>query len=201
MFGSGLFPLSGCTLPISIGAKLPFYRRIVFEDLNLLLSLHGHEGDLTNSEEFAYAPRFGDAAAGRERWIAIKYVGDTANAIVGKVMKQGDQEGLRLFQVIINAQMCLDKWSQEPTPNGALMVSGCSLPIVAAVAADVTGVAAGEGAQPVGGEQVTAAYIDDSFLLFGRQGAVGEGDGEELIGSETAVVGFAAVCPGTSMMS
>ena len=94
-------------------------------------------------------------------------------------------DGLRL--VAVDAEIGPAEASDEPGPDGALVIGGVAAELVAVVPGAVAGVPGAQRAEAFGGEEL---FLDDGYdagLLLLRQGAKGQGDGEDLVGADGRV--------------
>src|SRR3954454_24674352 len=70
---------------------------------------------------------------------------------------------LRLIARAMNTHPSLDKWTGQPWPDGALMITTIALLYAALVIGTIAGLFWCEGTQPEGSPQPVAHLIDDSF--------------------------------------
>src|SRR5690606_17185422 len=89
--------------------------------------------------------------------------------------------------ILINTEMCIDKWPDQPCPYRALVIGVIALQWVTLITRCVTRFATRQAAQPMGGQQLTGAYIDDRFLLCGFQRTVWQRNRKQLIGSQAII--------------
>ena len=61
--------------------------------------------------------------------------------------------------------------TEQPAPDGALMIGRVAVAGAAAVMAGISGFARREAAQPVRGQEIPRANIDNRFLLLGSERA------------------------------
>ncbi len=107
--------------------------------------------------------------------------------MVGQVLQQRGQVAARRLCVPVDAQVGGDERADEPAPDRALVVGAVALAPVAAILADVGRIVGREGAQPVGGQQVAGASVNDRALPLGCQRGIGQGDGEQLVRPQAAI--------------
>ena len=97
--------------------------------------------DVPGTQEFGHAPGLGDAAAWSERWLAVEDLADAAHAVVSQMAEKRLQEGTRPLAVAVDPQMRRHERADQPGPDGALVIGRIPLPLVAAVAAEISRIA------------------------------------------------------------
>src|SRR5215471_19450295 len=97
------------------------------------------------------------------------------------------QEGSSQRRVTEHAQVCQGEGTQQPAPDGTLMICRIAFARAAAIARLKVRVAWCEAPQAVRSDQMLSAGTYDGTLLFERQRAFGQRNGENLIGPQRGV--------------
>ena len=129
---------------------------------------------MPSAEEFGDGPGLGDAGGRFERRFGVEDLGERTEAV------DVDGSGERLQEVeccrfvLIDAEMSEGEGTEEPAPDGALMIGGVAVARTATIVRDVSRFVRAETAKAEGSEKFSAADIHDGFLLFGRERARGQ---------------------------
>src|SRR5262249_16744861 len=148
---------------------------------------------LPGTQGLRYGPRLRDASTRLERRIAIEDLGDRTESVVAEVMRQWREKRTSRLGVPIYLEVRESERAEKECPHRALMVRPVPTPLVAAVAALVARVVGREASQSVGRQKMAGAGIDDLALAFGRERALGERDGIDLIRPERVSVSVARI--------
>ena len=101
------------------------------------------------------------------------------------VPKKGSEVRSEILLFVLPAfgdfQGGLAEGTEQPGPDGALMVRRVPLGAVAPVEAPIGRIGGCEGPEAAGGEELLPHLPDDGRLLRGIEGREGESNGEELI--------------------
>lgn len=122
--------------------------------------------ELIGSEYFCDGPGLGEGSSADEGRIAVKDFAEGADAAAGEVVGQRGEKLAGDRRFFVHFEVGLDEGANEPTPGSALVVAAVSFGAIAAVGAGVAGVGLSERSQPVRGQQLLRAGIDDGLLLL-----------------------------------
>ena len=90
--------------------------------------------------------------------------------------------------IVVNAEMCQREGTQQPTPNGPLVVGGITHVRGATVVSLITAIGRRKAAKPMRRKQVPGTHVHHGSLLPGPERALCERDRKELVGSQRRIV-------------
>ena len=103
------------------------------------------------TQHFGHAPCLGHAAAGSVRRLGVEDFADGADACLIKLVQKALQELARAGEILaVQLEPRIHIGSDQPRPNGALVIRRIARPQVAIILRLVIRVAGSEGAQPYG---------------------------------------------------
>src|SRR5207302_4559382 len=143
---------------------------------------------LPRPQDFGDCPGLRDAAARRERSIAIENFAERAEAARVNLAAERLEEALCRFAVAVHAIVRERERPEQPAPDGALMISGVAIPGTTAVMAGISGFAGRETPQSMRGHETPRANVDNRLVLLGGQGAYRQGHGKNLIRPECSII-------------
>src|SRR5882672_4122490 len=138
-----------------------------------------------SAQYLRHAPSLRNTPTRSLRQIAIKKFRDVSQSGVAQVILCWLQPfgGLRTrgWRSAINFHVRGYERSNQPRPNGSLMIGAITLGWAAGVASVILRVARRETAQPIERQQILLNFVDYALRAVGRQHAVRQADGKDLI--------------------
>src|SRR5438874_2854910 len=133
------------------------------------------------------APGLCETAARCVGRIAVHDLADASDAaliqMVGEPSEKGDgMSGIAVYRVVREG-----KGTQEPAPDGSLVVGSVALTRVSRVVAGIVRVARCKAAHADGGQQLGGTHVYDRARTHGTQQARTERDGKNLIGPQARI--------------
>ena len=149
-----------------------FFRFFCLERLSAPLRSRILTDFVPDAQNFGHAPCLGEASPRRKRCLAVENFTQATQTSGGELVGHGLQDLHSLIWIAIDPEVGQAKWTQQPAPNGALMVGAVALSLVATIMALVLGLGRGQAAQTVRGQQVPGTGVDDRSLSISQQRAL-----------------------------
>jgi len=120
-----------------------------------------------SAQDFGDGPGLSDAAARRERAIAVKNLAEGPQTVRMELLAKGLEETQRFLAVTVHAVVGEHERAKQPAPSGAPMIGSVTVARTATITARVARFAGSKTAQAVRCKKMSSADIDDGPLLIG----------------------------------
>src|SRR5579864_2929132 len=144
--------------------------------------------DCPGAKNLCHGPSLGDAATRRKWRVAIEDLANTSKSVNVQVVRQRLEKLGCPRGIIVHAEVRQREGSEQPAPNGALVICAVSFDHRAAVAAAISWIIRREAAKAVRGQEMPGAGIHHSALLNRCKGALGQRHCEDLIRADRSIM-------------
>ncbi len=98
-----------------------------------------------------------------------------------------------LGRIVVHTKMRQSEWSEQPAPNGALVVCAVPLQRRSTVVAAVGRIIWRETAKAVGGQEISSAGIYNGALLVRSKSAFGQRHCKDLIRADRSIISVGTI--------
>ena len=129
----------------------------------------------------------GDATSRRKWWVAIEDLTDASKSVNVQVVRERLKKLGSLRRIVVHTEMGQSEWSEQPAPNGALVVCAVPLERRSTIVAAVGRIIWRETAKAVGGQEISSAGIYNGALLVRSKSTFGQRHRKDLIRADRSI--------------